>query len=727
MADPIGFTQENRYLSVTTPLGTDTMILRAIRGTEGLSTLFRYELEMISEDPEVDFASIVGQTVTAKIDMSDGESARYFDGMVTEFSQHDSDPRFWTYRAVIRPKFWLGTRKTDCRIFQDMSVTDIAAKVLGEIGVTNFADETTSSYTARTYCVQYNETVFDFLNRLFEDEGIFYYHRHEDGKHTLVLADDADAHAPCEGFDTATYRPTGQQGREDEDAILQLSYAERVVSDHFAADDYNFETPSTELATTADGDGTGSDMEVYEYPGGYMAKSAGDGRANIRVQEFEALSKSLDGRSQMKSFTAGYSFSLIWHGRESLNDEYVLGELSIRAEEDRYENTFRAFPKSLAYRPGRRTRMPRIHGTQTALVTGKSGEEIWTDEFGRVKVQFHWDREGKKDENTSCWVRVAQGWAGKSWGSWFLPRIGMEVVVTFLEGDPDRPLITGCVYNGEQVQPYTLPDDQTKFTIKSNSSKGGDGFNEFRFEDKAGEEEVYLHAQKDWNSVVENARTTTINESDDTLTVEKGNRTSKINTGNEDHYVKGTRTLKIDGAQDHTTGDGFTHKVTGDYSLTVSGDLTIDVDGNITIKAGKNISVEAGQSIDTSAGQNISNDAGMNMDNSAGQNMTNTAGMNMDNKADMNLTNKGGMNVTDDAGMKLTLKSGMNTESKAGMSLKEEGGMSMEMKGGMSLKQEGGLSLTAKGGLSGTYEGGLNGTLKGGVMAMLQAAIAKLG
>lgn len=727
MADPIGYTQQNRYLSVTTPLGTDKMILRAIRGNEGLSTLFRYELEMFSEDPEVDFSSIVGQAVTAKIEMSDGESARYFDGIVTEFSQHDSDPRFWTYRAIIRPKFWLGTRKTDCRIFQDMSVTDIAAQILGEIGVTDFADETTSSYAARTYCVQYNETVFDFLNRLFEDEGIFYFHRHEDGKHTLVLADDADAHEACAGFDTATYRPTGPQGREDEDAIVQLSYAERVVSDHFATDDYNFETPSTELATAADGDGSGSDMEVYEYPGGYMAKSSGDGRANVRVQEFEALSKSLDGRSQMKSFTAGYSFSLIWHGRESLNDEYVLGDLSIRAEEDRYENNFRAFPKALAYRPARRTAVPRIHGTQTAIVTGKSGEEIWTDEFGRVKVQFHWDREGKKDENTSCWVRVAQGWAGKSWGSWFLPRIGMEVVVTFLEGDPDRPMITGCVYNGEQVQPYTLPDDQTKFTIKSNSSKGGNGFNEFRFEDKAGEEEVYLHAQKDWNSVVENARTTTINESDDTLTIEKGNRTSKINTGNEDHYVKGTRTLKIDGAQDHTTGDGFTHVVTGDYKLTVSGDLTIDVDGNINIKAGQNITVEAGQNIDSSAGQSISNDAGMNMDNSAGQNITNTAGMNMDNKADMNLTNKGGMNVTDDAGMKLTLKSGMNTESKAGMSLKEEGGMSMEMKGGMSLKQEGGLSLSAKGGLSGTYEGGLTATLKGGVMAMLQAAIAKLG
>jgi len=723
----LGFSQQNRSLSVTTPLGPDKLILRAVRGTEALSELFRFELDMVSEDPEIDFKAIVGQTVTVRLEQADGAGVRFIDGLVTKFSQHDYDARLWAYRAVIRPKFWLATRKRDCRIFQDMSVTDIAETLLGEVGVTDLAVETSSAYAARTYCVQYNETVYDFLSRLFEEEGIFHFHRHEDGAHTLVLADDADAHAPCPGLDRAIYRPTGQGGREDEDAIESLSYSERVVSDHYAAEDYNFETPSTDLATSADGDGTGSDMEVYEYPGGYSAKSAGDGFANLRMQAFEAQSKALAGRSSIKAFTAGYAFDLDSHGRAALNDSYVIARLSLKADADGYENGFTAFPKSQPFRPPRTTPRPRIPGTQTAIVTGKAGEEIWTDSFGRVKVQFHWDREGKRDENTSCWVRVAQGWAGKSWGSWFLPRIGMEVVVSFLEGDPDRPLITGCVYNAEQVQPYALPDEQTKATVKSNSSKGGGGDNEFRFEDKAGEEEVYLHAQKDWNSVVENARTTTINESDDTLTVKKGNRTFKVETGNESHTVAGDRTLQVDGAQDHTTGDGFTHAVTGDYKLTVSGDLIIDVDGDIKITAGQNISADAGQNVAVSAGQDISHDAGMNLNGTAGQNIANNAGMNFDNEAGMNLTNKGGMNVTDDAGMKLTLKSGMTTESNAGMSLKEEGGMSAEFKGGMSLKQEGGLSLTSKGGLSGTFEGGLNGTLKGGVMAMLQAAIAKLG
>lgn len=727
MSETLGFSQENRYLSVTTPLGDDALLLRSIRGRESLSSLFRYELEMVSEDSALDFSKIVGETVTVSLHLADGETVRYINGLVTEFSQQDSDSGSWSYRATIQPKYWLATRKIDCRIFQDMSVTDIIEAVAKEVGVTDIKLETTGSYEARPYCVQYNETVFDFLNRLMEDEGIFYFHRHEDGKHTLVIADDVDVHAPCEGYDAAVYQ-TGSVGSvEDEASILNLSYVERVVTDKYAAQDFNFETPSTGLDTTAAGVGTGSDMEVYEYPGGYQTKSLGDGRASIRMEGFEAYSKSLDGRGTMKSMAAGYTFSLTWPGREGMDGDYVLGDVSIRADDMGFENTFRAFPKALPFRPARLTRRPRIHGTQTAIVTGKSGEEIWTDKFGRIKVQFHWDREGKKDENTSCWIRVAQGWAGKSWGSWYLPRIGMEVVVSFLEGDPDQPLVTGCVYNAEQLLPYEMPTDQTKSTLKSNTSAGGGGSNEWRFEDKKGEEEVYLHAQKDWNSVVENARTTSIIEADDTLTIEKGNRVFAVQTGTETHEVKGTRTVKVEGAQDHTTGDGFTHDVTGDYKITVSGDLTIDVSGNITMKAGSNITVEAGSNLSSSAGQNISEEAGMNLTNKAGQNLTDEAGMNLDTKAEMNITNKAGMNLTDDAGMNLTLKSGMNTESNAGMSLKEEGGMSVEIKGGMSLKEEGGLSLEAKGGLNGTFEGGLNGTLKGGVMAMLSAAIAKLG
>ncbi len=382
-------------------------------------------------------------------------------------------------------------------------------------------------------------------------------------------------------------------------------------------------------------------------------------------------------------------------------------------------NRFTALPKDLRYRPARRAPRPRIHGTQTAIVTGKSGEEIWTDEFGRIKVQFHWDREGQRDENTSCWIRVAQGWAGKNWGSWFLPRIGMEVVVSFLDGDPDRPLVTGCVYNGDMPQPYSLPDDQTKATIKSNSSKGGDGENELRFEDKAGEEEVYLHAQKDWNTVVENDRTTELVEGSDSLTIKQGDRAFKVESGDETHEVKGKRTLKVDGAQDQTTGDGVTHTVTGDYILKVDGNVVIDATGDVTIKAGKNLNLESGMDTSQKAGQNLTQKAGMNMENKAEMNITHDAGMNLDLKSAMNTTNK--------AGMALKEEGGMEVEIKGGMTLKAEGGMSAEVKGGMTLKEEGGMTAESKGGLTGTYEGGLTGTFKGGVMAEVSGAISKIG
>lgn len=719
MSDDLGFTQDNLTLSATTPLGKDVLLLKSVRGTEAVSRLFRFELELASEDAEIDFSKIVGQSVTAKIEVGDGSTSRYINGIVTDFSQHDSDPRLWSYRAVLQPAFWLGTRTRDCRIFQDQSATDIIETVLGEIGVSDYALETTGAYASREYCVQYNESAYDFLCRLMEEEGIFYFFRHEDGKHTLVLADDSDAHEACPGADQITYRPSQVGDRQDEDSVFQLAYTERVATDHFAARDYNFEQPSTDLTTKAEGGSGASDMEVYEYPGGYTAKDAGDAIADLRLQAFETPIKELSGRSTCKGMIAGYTTTLDWHERPSLNADYMIRELSLRADSDRYENSFTAQPKTHPFRPARTTPRPRIHGGQTALVVGKSGEEIWTDKYGRIKLQFHWDREGKKDEKTSCFVRVAQGWAGKSWGSWFLPRIGMEVVVSFLEGDPDRPLVTGCVYNGENALAYTLPDDQTKSWIKTNSSKGGGGSNELRFEDKKDSEEIYLHAQKDWNSVVENERTTTIKESDDTLTIEKGNRTFEVQKGDESHSVKGDRTLKVDGAQDHKTGDGFTHKVTGDYTLKVSGDLVINATGNITIKAGKKMTLQSGADMLAKSGKNLTAQSAMDWTQKAGKNLTISSGMNTTNKAGMNMTNKAGMNLKTEAGMNLT--------EKAGMTFKAEGGMTYQTKGGMQMKQEGGMMAKLKGGMQGVFEGGMMGQLKGGVMAALKGAINKLG
>jgi type VI secretion system secreted protein VgrG len=293
---------------------------------------------------------------------------------------------------------------------------------------------------------------------------------------------------------------------------------------------------------------------------------------------------------------------------------------------------------------------------------GKSGEEIWTDAYGRIKVQFHWDQQGTNDENSSCWVRVAQAWAGQGWGSLFIPRIGQEVVVSFVNGDPDCPLVTGAVYNAQQTVPYTLPSEQTKSTIKSNSSKGGGGFNELRFEDKKDAEEVYLHAQKDLKVTVEHDRTTevlndatttikqnrsvTIQEANDTLVVAKGNRTVQVQTGDETHEVQGTRSVTVTGDETHTNQANLTHEVTGDCTWTISGNLTIDVQGNVTIQAGGSLTNKADGSLTNKAGGSLTNEAGTSLTNKAGTTLTNDAGTSLTNKAAVSLTSSGGASLS---------------------------------------------------------------------------------
>lgn len=345
----------------------------------------------------------------------------------------------------------------------------------------------------------------------------------------------------------------------------------------------------------------------------------------------------------MRAFVAGHKFELKDHYRQDVNKTYVLRQVSHAATQENYHNTFEAFPSDLPFRPPRVTSKPLISGTQTAIVVGKSGEEIWTDKYGRVKVQFHWDQKGKNDEASSCWIRVDYGWAGKQWGGIFLPRIGQEVIVSYLEGDPDHPLVTGAVYNSEQTVPYKLPDDQTRSTVKTNTSKGGNGFNEIRFEDKKDSEELYFHAQKDHNIVVEHDRTkkvlnnetntikqdrsTTIQDGNDTYVVAKGNREFKVQTGNETYEVKGTRDLTVTGNETHTDKANFTQKVTGNYELKVTGNLTIDVTGSVTIKSAMGMTHEAQLS------------------------MTNKA-LSITNQAQTSITNKGeAMNTVESSGI----------------------------------------------------------------------------
>ena len=641
------YVQDNLKLQVSTPLGPNKLLLRALRGEEYISGLFQFNLEMVSEDSALDFQAIIGKPVTVTISLADN-SKHYFNGIVGRFIQEETNARLTRYHAEIHPWLWLLTKTADCRIFQNQTVPDIIKSVFSDLGFNDFRDSLKGTYDKREYCVQYNETAFNFVSRLMEDEGIFYFFEHQDGVHTLVLGDDADVHQSCPGLEQNPVRFKQSLVDHTQDlAITRCLVEEQVVSDKCALDDFNFETPSTDLIVE-EGDGK---LRVYEYPGGFLSKSTGEGRAKIRLDAAEQPKKLIKGEGFVRAFTAGHKFTLKDHYRGDVNQDYVLSSVVHAVTQQTYTNSFEAFPATVVFRPSRITPHPVISGTQTAKVVGKSGEEIWTDKYGRIKVQFHWDQKGKNDENSSCWVRVDFGWAGKNWGGIFLPRIGQEVVVSYLEGNPDCPLVTGAVYNAEQTVPYTLPAEQTKSTVKTNTSKDGNGYNEIRFEDKKDSEELYFHAQKDQNIVVEHDRTkkvlnnetntikkdrsTTIEEGNDTYVVSKGNRTFQVNTGNETYEVKGTRDVTVTGDETHTDKANFTQKVTGNYELKVTGNLTIDVTGSVTIKSGQSMTHEAQMS------------------------MTNKAGMSLTNEAQIGITNKGQATNTVESGGITSVKGAM--------------------------------------------------------------------
>ena len=617
----VTYQQGTSPILVTTPLGTDKLLLTSLHCEEELSGLFHCSLELVSQDDSLDFTQIVGKNVTVTFGLPGGEK-QYLNGVVGRFVQAGKDARFTAYSADLYPWLWLLTMSSDCRIFQNKSAPDIIQQVFSDLGFTDFKNSLTATYAAREYCVQYQETNFAFVSRLMEDEGIFYFFEHDDSKHTLVLADDSDSYGACPGLEQARVRQA-MSSWEEIDAILDCSLEQRVTVGQYKSDDYNFETPSTDLLVTASGQDT--KRSVYEYPGGHMKTDAGEKNASRRLAAFETPARILRGKSTCRSFHAGCKFTLDGHYRQDVNAAYVLQKVSHVANQEEYTNLFEALPASVTFRPPRHTPRPSIAGSQTATVVGKSGEEIWTDQYGRIKVKFHWDQSAAQDETSSCWIRVDQGWAGKAWGSLFVPRIGQEVIVTFLEGDPDRPLVTGSVYNAQQTVPYTLPDDQTKSTVKTNSSKGGSGFNEIRFEDKADSEELFIHAQKDMNVTVLNDqtntikqnRTTTIQEKDETLIVDKGNRSVKVNTGNETHEVKGTRDLTVTGAETHTNKADFTQNISGNCTLKISGNLSIEVSGSVQIKAGTSLTNKAGTSLTNEAGTSLTNKAGTSMNNEA--------------------------------------------------------------------------------------------------------------
>lgn len=613
-------------VSITTPF-TDAVEVVAFTGEEVLSQPFFYRVDLSSANGSLDFSKIVGKQIAITLTLPDGQ-CQYVHGVVTAFGQGAQDERGATaYYAQVEPWLALLRMNMNCQIFQNLTAPQILEQVFSNLGLANYKNSLTGSYSAREYCVQYGESTFDFVSRLMESEGIYYFFTHTANAHTLILADDPSAFVALPGIDTIRFDQTGRSWKTI-DAMTEGSVEQHLIPNKVSADDFNFVTPTTDLLSVSQASGAGdfaAVLSIYRYPGPFQSKDAGETITGNRLSSYEAEQQLMRGSSMCRAFHAGCQFTLADHYRASANVKYVLQSVSHRADSSGYSNRFVAFPASVNYRPPMVTPPPRIHSTQTAIVVGKSGEEIWTDQYGRIKVKFHWDQSAAQDETSSCWIRVAQSWAGQQWGSIFIPRIGQEVLVSFLDGDPDRPIVTGCVFNGQQTTPYALPDNQTRSTIKSNSSKGGSGFNEFRFEDKQGSEEVFLQAQKDMNInvlgdqgiTIANNRIVTISQKDDTLTITQGNRSISVSQGNETHTVQGKRDLTIVGDETHTNSAKFSQTVSGDFALNISGNLSIQVSGSISIQSGTSFENQAGTSLLNKSGTSLTNQAGTSMSNEA--------------------------------------------------------------------------------------------------------------
>ena len=680
------------FLDVKTP--SETFTLQSFRGIERLSSLFEYTLFMTSESRTVNFSSLMGKSATVSLKI--GSETRTYNGIIQDLEQDDTPfkpLKYQTnYKAILYPKLWLLTFSGQCRIFQNKSAIDIIKHVLSEHQIPHSDKVTHSGKAPLDFCVQYNETDFNFISRLME-RGDFYFFQQTKDNHTLVLADAPAAHHPCPHAASANFHDSAVMDQ----VMLRVSsccITQRIVPKSNTLKSYNYLTPQTQLKALATGNSTSGGGNLTDYEEIYDKQSRGDSLSKVKLQAAERSQKMVEGLSTVPFFLAGYKFHLKEHPREDANLEYVLMEVIHEArrvpeEEGQhlYENSYRAFPATVPFKAPLITPKPYIYGTQTAKVTGKKGEEIYTEEYGRIKVKFHWDPSEKNDDSTSCWIRVATLWAGQTWGTLFTPRVGQEVVVSFIDGDPDKPLVVGSVYNGDHKPPY-LPGHPTKATIKTQTSKKGEesepGYNELRFEDKKGEEEIYLHAQKDLKVLVQNNQEITVvggnrtitlqskeehlekrsgDKSNDSLTLKNGNKSIHIDKGDYSlqltdgnvsvKLTKGNKSLQID------KGNYSIKLMEGNITVTCTkGNVSFDVDGNMSVKCTGTFNIDAAKGVNIKTAAALSTDVGGAMSLKAGADTAIAAG------AALTLTSGAEASIT--AGAALAMTAGEAAEITAG-------------------------------------------------------------
>jgi type VI secretion system secreted protein VgrG len=700
-------TQADRPIAIACPdpIGEDGLILLSMHGTEALGRLFSFELDLLAEETPVDPNDILGKNVSVRLDLLGGQT-RYFNGYISRFAfvsfqEADADhKRRFFYRATMVPLLWFLTRVANCRIFQDESVPDIIKDIFTANGLSDVDDQLSGSYSPRTYCVQYRETDFNFISRLMENEGIYYYFKQEDGKHTLVLCDAPTAHQAAPDYSELRFDEPDLKAKKD-DFIWNWNLACEVTPTKYSLTDYNPLQPQADLGASANvqHQHDPGDYEIFDYPGGYEDAGEGKRYAGVRLHELEAQYTVATATTSARGLFAGATFTLQDHPIY-MGEEYLVTSIHYQLESDdvgtgsgrRGNNPiFRAQLKCIPladnneFRPQRLTPKPLVQGPQTAVVVGPSGEEIHTDKNGQVKLKFFWDRAPEKDETSSCWVRVSQPSAGLGYGGINIPRIGQEVIVEFLEGDPDRPIITGRVYNGVNVPPNPLPGGMNLSGMKSNSTKGGGGFNEMTMDDTKDKEQVFIHGQKDMHTRVGNDFFQTV--VNDHHTIIQNNAFANVSAnnnqtigGNSYHDISGEKHENIGGLSSKKVGGSMSVNVSGgvieefgaDHSETTSAQLSIQA-AEIVIAAPK-ITLKTGSSSIVLDGGNITLEA------SAAIKSHSTANTELATDAEFKAT--AAAKATVDGGPEATVKAAKVTCSASGVGSFEAGG-NLTLKGAM--------------------------------------------
>ncbi|WP_395344108.1 type VI secretion system Vgr family protein [Ningiella sp. W23] len=646
---------EKHLVSLISPLEDGLLVLRQAKFTESLGNPFEIEIELLSKNENIAMDELLGKKMTLSIETQ--SNTRFFNGIITAFSQRENLKRNAVYVATLRPWVWLLSLSQHCRIFQQKTYPEIIKSIFSEVGFTDFQDNLSGKYPKQDYVVQFNESDFNFATRIMQQEGIFYTFEHSMSKHTLIMHDD---NARLDDVRDVPYVELHDDANYSEDeGIRKWESEHNIKSGSFSLSSFDFELPSKNLSVSTKDPQVKSatSLQRFAYEGRHKQRKDGEHYTKLLMEQENANYTQIRFSGNQRNISCGSKFSLVKHAREDQNAQYLVTtyQCTLRSgnlaneddgnEKNIYEFTATAMPAKMAFRPEQSIAKQKMSGTQTATVVGKKNEEIWTDKYGRIKVKFHWDELSSGDEESSCWIRVSQSMSGKNWGSIYIPRVGQEVLVDFLEGDPDQPIVVGCIYNGSNMPPYPLPNHSTMSGFRSRSTKNTGTFNEIRFEDKQGEEQIFIHAAKNHDvSVTHDAfetvgkdRHLTINQDQHTKVQNHrfesigGDKVQKIGKdfnllveGKEAKEVRQALSLSVkgNGSEDYEgslsinadkdtyiksnnicleASDNLTIKVGGSFIAIERGGITISSPGNIMVDSKSALTLDAGASVDISS------------------------------------------------------------------------------------------------------------------------------